>query len=220
MDGHFVPNITIGPMVVAAIRKATSLPLDVHLMIERPGDYIDAFAKAGADLIGVHEEACPHLHRVVQQIKHAGKRASVTLNPHTPWEHVRHVLEDVSQVLVDVGEPRLRRAGVHPQRAAEDSRAARWRSRGAGSTSTSKSTAASRSTTSPSSSKPAPTSSSPAAPSSTVATTGRQSPLYERTPKPLGGRPPRGRAKRELFCADAKGTSIRPFAARSRRTVG
>jgi ribulose-phosphate 3-epimerase len=100
MDGHFVPNLTIGPMVVAAIRKATTLPLDVHLMIERPGDYIDAFAKAGADVIGVHEEACPHLHRVLQQIKHAGKRASVTLNPHTPWQHVRHVLEDVAQVLV------------------------------------------------------------------------------------------------------------------------
>ena len=100
MDGHFVPNLTIGPMVVAAIRKATTLPLDVHLMIERPGDYIEAFAQAGADLIGVHEEACPHLHRVLQQVKHAGKRASVTLNPHTPWQHVRHVLEDVDQVLV------------------------------------------------------------------------------------------------------------------------
>jgi ribulose-phosphate 3-epimerase len=100
MDGHFVPNLTIGPMVVAAIRKATDLPLDVHLMIERPGDYIDAYARAGADLIGVHEEACPHLHRVLQQIKHAGKKASVTLNPHTPWQHVRHVLEDVQQVLV------------------------------------------------------------------------------------------------------------------------
>jgi ribulose-phosphate 3-epimerase len=100
MDGHFVPNLTIGPMVVAAIRKATALPLDVHLMIERPQDYIDAFAKAGADLIGVHEEACVHLHRAVQQIKHAGKRASVTLNPHTPWEHIRYVLEDVSQVLI------------------------------------------------------------------------------------------------------------------------
>jgi ribulose-phosphate 3-epimerase len=100
MDGHFVPNLTIGPMVVAAIRKATTLPLDVHLMIERPGDYIEAFAKAGADIIGVHEETCPHLHRVIQQVKQLGKRASVTLNPHTPWQHVRHVLEDVSQVLV------------------------------------------------------------------------------------------------------------------------
>ena len=69
MDGHFVPNITIGPMVVAAMRKATSLPLDVHLMIEEPERYIDAFAKAGADLIGVHEEACPHLHRMLQQIR-------------------------------------------------------------------------------------------------------------------------------------------------------
>jgi ribulose-phosphate 3-epimerase len=100
MDGHFVPNLTIGPMVVAAIRKATTLPLDVHLMIERPGDYVEAFARAGADLIGVHEEACPHLHRVLQQVKQLGKRASVTLNPHTPWQHVRHVLEDVDQVLV------------------------------------------------------------------------------------------------------------------------
>ncbi len=100
MDGHFVPNLTIGPMVVAAIRKATQLPLDVHLMIERPSEYIDAFVKAGADIIGVHEEACVHLHRVIQQIKHAGKRASVTLNPHTPWEHIRYVLEDVDQVLI------------------------------------------------------------------------------------------------------------------------
>src|ERR1700747_3012399 len=96
MDGHFVPNLTIGPMVVAAIRKATPLPLDVHLMIEAPEQYVEAFAHAGADIIGVHEEACPHLHRVVQQIKHLGKRASVTLNPHTPWQHVRHVLDDVS----------------------------------------------------------------------------------------------------------------------------
>ncbi len=100
MDGHFVPNITIGPMVVAAIRKATRLPRDVHLMSARPGDYIEAFADAGADIIGVHEEASPHLHRVIQQIKAAGKRASVTLNPHTPWQHVRYALEDVDQVLI------------------------------------------------------------------------------------------------------------------------
>ena len=100
MDGHFVPNLTIGPMVVAAIRKATTLPLDVHLMIEEPTRYIDDYAKAGADQIGVHEEACIHLHRAVQQIKHAGKRASVTLNPHTPWEHIKYVLEDIDQVLI------------------------------------------------------------------------------------------------------------------------
>jgi ribulose-phosphate 3-epimerase len=100
MDGRFVPNITIGPVVVAAVRKATTLPLDVHLMIEEPERYVDAFAKAGADTIGVHVEACRHLHRVLQQIRQAGKRASVTLNPHTPIEMIRHVLPDVDQVLV------------------------------------------------------------------------------------------------------------------------
>jgi ribulose-phosphate 3-epimerase len=100
MDGRFVPNLTIGPVVVAALRKATKLPLDVHLMIEEPEKYVEDFAKAGADLIGVHVEACRHLHRVIQQIRATGKRASVTLNPHTPWESVRHVLEDVQQVLV------------------------------------------------------------------------------------------------------------------------
>jgi ribulose-phosphate 3-epimerase len=100
MDGHFVPNLTIGPMVLAAIRRATKLPLDVHLMIEEPERWIEEYARAGADLIGVHEEACRHLHRVVEQIRQAGKRASVTLNPHTPWEHIRYVLEDVDQVLI------------------------------------------------------------------------------------------------------------------------
>jgi len=100
MDGRFVPNITIGPVVVAAVRKVTTLPLDVHLMIEEPERYVDAFAKAGADTIGVHVEACRHLHRVLQQIRQAGKRASVTLNPHTPVEMLRHVLPDVQQVLV------------------------------------------------------------------------------------------------------------------------
>src|SRR5881398_2323912 len=81
MDGRFVPNLTIGPVVVAAVRKATKLPLDVHLMIEDPDRYVEDFARAGADLIGVHVEACRHLHRVLQQIRAAGKRASVTLNP-------------------------------------------------------------------------------------------------------------------------------------------
>jgi ribulose-phosphate 3-epimerase len=100
MDGRFVPNITIGPVVVAALRRATRLPLDVHLMIEEPERYVDDFARAGADTIGVHVEACRHLHRVVQQIRAAGKRASVTLNPATPVEQVRYVLADVDQVLV------------------------------------------------------------------------------------------------------------------------
>jgi ribulose-phosphate 3-epimerase len=100
MDGRFVPNITIGPVVVKALRKATTLPLDVHLMIVEPEKYIEDFARAGADTIGVHVEACTHLHRVIQQIKHAGKRASVTLNPHTPLDSIQYVLEDVQQVLI------------------------------------------------------------------------------------------------------------------------
>src|SRR3989337_1180064 len=84
MDGHFVPNITIGPPVVAAIRKVTKLPMDVHLMIENPDKYICDFAKAGSDIITVHAEACIHLHRTVNFIKEQGKRAGVSLNPSTP----------------------------------------------------------------------------------------------------------------------------------------
>ncbi len=100
MDGRFVPNITIGSRVVAAIRQATKLPLDVHLMIEEPERYLQEFASAGADTIGVHVEACRHLHRAIQQIHHLGKRASVTLNPATPIESVRDILGDVDQVLL------------------------------------------------------------------------------------------------------------------------
>ena len=100
MDGRFVPNITIGPIVVAAVKRATRVPLDVHLMIEEPERYIDDFARAGADGITVHVEACRHLHRVIQQIKSAGKRAQVVLNPATPLETIRHVLGDVSLVLL------------------------------------------------------------------------------------------------------------------------
>ena len=100
MDGRFVPNITIGPIVVAALRKATQITLDVHLMIEDPDRYVEDFARAGADIIGVHVEACRHLHRVLQQIRGAGKKASVTLNPHTPIVSIKHVLEDVDQVLI------------------------------------------------------------------------------------------------------------------------
>src|SRR2546429_8883556 len=77
MDGHFVPNITMGPMVVEAVRRCTSLPLEAHLMITNPQDYIETFAKAGADFIIVHQEVCPHLHRVIQQIKATGKKAAV-----------------------------------------------------------------------------------------------------------------------------------------------
>ena len=100
MDGHFVPNLTIGPVVVEAVRAATTLPLDVHLMIEAPERSIADYAAAGADRIGVHVETCPHLHRTVAQIREAGARASVTLNPATPASAVETVLPDVDQVLV------------------------------------------------------------------------------------------------------------------------
>lgn len=100
MDGHFVPNLTIGPVVIEAARRATQLPLDVHLMIENADRWIADYAKAGADIIGVHAEACPHLHRTVQQIRSLGKKASVVLNPHTPISAVEWVLCDVHQVLI------------------------------------------------------------------------------------------------------------------------
>jgi len=100
MDGHFVPNITIGPLVVDALRKVTNKPLDVHLMIENPDLYIADFAKAGADIIVVHQEAVPHLHRTVQLIKSLGKKAGVSLNPGTPVETLDVVLDDLDLVLV------------------------------------------------------------------------------------------------------------------------
>jgi ribulose-phosphate 3-epimerase len=100
MDGHFVPNLTIGPVVIEAVKRATALPLDVHLMIEDAERWVAAYAKAGADLIGVHVEACPHLHRTLQQIRDLGKRPCVVLNPATPPEAIEWVLGDVAQVLV------------------------------------------------------------------------------------------------------------------------
>jgi len=100
MDGHFVPNITIGPLVVNALRKVTDKPLDVHLMIENPDLYIADFAKAGADIITVHQEAVPHLHRTIQLIKSLGKKAGVSLNPATPVETLDVILDDLDLVLV------------------------------------------------------------------------------------------------------------------------
>ncbi len=100
MDGHFVPNITIGPPVVAALRQATTLPLDVHLMIEAPERYLADFARAGASILTVHVETCPHLHRTVQAIRDLGVRPGVTLNPATSLESVREILPYVTQVLV------------------------------------------------------------------------------------------------------------------------
>ena len=101
MDGHFVPNITIGPLVVEACKKATKLPIDVHLMIENPELYIADFAKAGADYLTVHAEAAYHLHRLVQSIReHPGVKAAVSLNPATPLETLDYVLGDLDMVLI------------------------------------------------------------------------------------------------------------------------
>ncbi|MBI9084479.1 MAG: ribulose-phosphate 3-epimerase [Desulfobacterales bacterium] len=100
MDGHFVPNITIGPLVVEAVRRVTSLPLDVHLMIENADRYIPDFAKAGADWITVQVEACVHLHRTVQLIRDAGCRPGVVLNPSTPLSSLEWILEDVDLVML------------------------------------------------------------------------------------------------------------------------
>lgn len=100
MDGHFVPNITIGPPVVKSLKKVTGLLFDVHLMIENPDSYIDAFVDAGADIISVHAEACRHLHRTIQKIKQLGKKAAVALNPATPLSSIEWVLDDVDMVLI------------------------------------------------------------------------------------------------------------------------
>jgi ribulose-phosphate 3-epimerase len=100
MDGHFVPNITMGPLVVNAIRPLTKLPLDVHLMVENPDLYIEDFAAAGADIITVHAEAAVHLHRTIQMIKKTGVRAGVVLNPATPSESLKHIIQDIDLVLL------------------------------------------------------------------------------------------------------------------------
>jgi len=100
MDGHFVPTLTLGPLVVEAVRRSTRLPLDVHLMIERPEGLIAEFVKAGADSLTVHAEACPHLHRTIQLIKELGARAGVALNPGTPLGQVEEVLEGIDLLLV------------------------------------------------------------------------------------------------------------------------
>ncbi|MFH1763297.1 MAG: ribulose-phosphate 3-epimerase [Gemmatimonadota bacterium] len=100
MDGHFVPNITIGPLVVDAVRKATTLPVDVHLMIEAPERYLEDFVKAGADRITVHQETCPHLHRTLQQIRDLGALPGVALNPATPVSTLQDVIQYLELVLV------------------------------------------------------------------------------------------------------------------------
>lgn len=99
MDGHFVPNITLGPLIVNAIRPATSLPLDVHLMIENPDQYIKEFVDAGADILTVHVETCNHLHRTIHTIKELGIKAGVVINPATPVELVKPILADIDLLL-------------------------------------------------------------------------------------------------------------------------
>jgi len=100
MDGHFVPNITIGPVITEGARRATELPLDVHLMIEEPDRYLAAFADAGADVLTVHQEACRHLHRTLERIRELGVKAGVAINPATPLEAVREVLPNVDLLLI------------------------------------------------------------------------------------------------------------------------
>ncbi len=100
MDGHFVPNLTFGPLVVEAVKNLTGIPLDVHLMIENPGSYIERYAEAGASMISVHYEAVTHLQRVLRQIKDLGVKAGVALNPHTPVRVLENVLDDMDFVLI------------------------------------------------------------------------------------------------------------------------
>jgi ribulose-phosphate 3-epimerase len=100
MDGHFVPNITIGPLVVEAVRKVTELPLDVHLMVEDADKYIKDFASAGADILTVHVEACPHLNRTINHIKEQDVRAGVVLNPSTPLSSLEEILHEIDMVLL------------------------------------------------------------------------------------------------------------------------
>jgi ribulose-phosphate 3-epimerase len=100
MDGSFVPNISFGPMIIEFIRKGTAKVCDVHLMIENPGNYAEVFKKAGADVLTVHYEACPHLHRNIQQIKSLGMKAGVAINPHTSVEVLKDVLRDIDLALI------------------------------------------------------------------------------------------------------------------------
>jgi ribulose-phosphate 3-epimerase len=115
MDGHFVPNMTIGPFIVEAIRKITSLPLDVHLMIEEPDRYLRDFIKAGADYLTVHYEASTHLHRTVQQIRENGVKAGVSLNPATPVWSLEHILPDIDIALLMSVNPGFGGQGFIPQ---------------------------------------------------------------------------------------------------------
>lgn len=127
MDGHFVPNITIGPLVVEAITPVTNLPLDVHLMIENPDQYIPSFAKAGASIITVHQEACVHLHRTIQLIKDQGVKAGVVINPATPAELIQPILQDVHMVLIMTVNPGFGGQSFIESTLAKIEKVAKWR---------------------------------------------------------------------------------------------
>jgi ribulose-phosphate 3-epimerase len=105
MDGHFVPNITFGPLIVSAVRKCTKLPLDVHLMIEEPEKFLTSFRSVGADIITVHQETCPHLYRTIQTIKENGSKAGVALNPSTPVTMIQEIIDEIDLVLIMTVEP-------------------------------------------------------------------------------------------------------------------
>lgn len=127
MDGHFVPNITIGPLVVEAITPVTNLPLDVHLMIANPDQYIPSFAKAGASIITVHQEACVHLHRTIQLIKDQGVKAGVVINPATPAELIQPILQDVHMVLIMTVNPGFGGQSFIESTLAKIEKVAKWR---------------------------------------------------------------------------------------------
>ncbi len=126
MDGHFVPNLTFGPSVVEVVRRATRLPVDVHLMIDDPDRSVADYVKAGATTVGVHAETCRHLHRSVARIRELGSRASVALNPATPPEAVEYVLEDVDQVLVMTVNPGFGGQAFIPGQLRKIERIRRW----------------------------------------------------------------------------------------------
>lgn len=127
MDGHFVPNITIGPLIVSAIRPTTSLPLDVHLMIENPDQYIPAFAHAGADIISVHVETCKHLHRTIMAIKEQGKKAGLVINPATPIEMIKPIFPEIDLLLFMTVNPGFGGQAFIPSVLDKVKQAAKWR---------------------------------------------------------------------------------------------
>ena len=196
MDGHFVPNMTLGPPVVASLRKATSLPLDCHLMIDNPNDYIAAFAEAGANWVSVHYEACPHLHRTLELILHHGMKPGVVLNPATRVDLVTEVLPMVHHVLIMSVNPGFGGPGIHPIFAGQDPPAGSGSAASSDSNSKLKLTAVWLTTPLPPSSKPEQSCSSPAMPSSArVSRNATLVPCWLPRARPQKSRPRAGESK-------------------------